>query len=59
MKKQRLAIVSAIRKLWDSADTHLDWVIERNPRGKDSRKFHVETLIEYLEEMLKLAKGLL
>lgn len=58
MKKQRKAIVSAVRKYWDSADTHLDWCIERNPAGRDPRQFHVDTLIEYLEEMLKLAKSL-
>ncbi len=58
MKKQRLAIISAIRVYWVSADSHLDWCIQRNPKGKDDRKFHVETTIEYLEEMLKLAKAL-
>jgi hypothetical protein len=58
VKSLRIAAVSAIRKLWDSADTHMDYSIGRNERGKDPRIFHVETVIEYLEEMLKLAKSL-
>lgn len=58
MKKQRLATASAIRKFLESADTHLDWVVERNPAGKNPRLFHVDTVIEYLEESLKLAKSL-
>jgi len=57
-KQKREATVSAIRKYWDSADSHLDWCIERNPAGKDPRVFHIDTLLEYLEEMVKLAKTL-
>lgn len=58
MKKQRLALVRNVRKFWDSLDTHLDWCVERAPKGKDSRKFHVETAIEYCEDMLEALKAL-
>ncbi len=58
MKKQRKALVANVRKFWDSLDTHLDWCIERNPAGRDARLFHVETAIEYCEDMLKALRAL-
>ncbi len=60
MKKlaERKALVSSVRKFWDSLDTHLDWAISRNPKGKDPRRFHVDTAIEYCEEMLRALKAL-
>lgn len=56
--KERQALVSSVRTFWASLDTHLDWVIRRNPKGADSRRFHVETAIEYAEAVLKALKAL-
>jgi hypothetical protein len=57
-KKERLALIANVRKFWDSLDTHLDWTIERTPAGRDTRKFHVETAIEYCEDMLRALRAL-
>ena len=58
MRKQREALVANVRKFWDSLDTHLDWCISRNAAKEGSRLFHVETAIEYAEDMLKALKAL-
>lgn len=62
MKKlaQRKAVVSAIEKFLDSLGTHLPHCVEVKKPTKEfgNRKFHVETSIEYAEEMLKLLRTL-
>ena len=56
IKRQRLALVRNVRKFWDSLDSHLDYCIEKTP-GED-RVFHVDTSIEYAEDMLAALKAL-
>lgn len=58
MKKQRQALVSNVRKFIDSLESHLDYCVQRNPAGKDTRLFHVETTVEYAEAILKALKAL-
>jgi len=58
IKTQRETLVRNVRKFWDSLETHLPYVIQRNPPGSDPRLFHVETCIEYCEDMLASLKAL-
>lgn len=59
MNKQRQALVANVRKFWDSLETHLHFVvIRRNAKGEGTRQFHVETAIEYCEDMLKALRAL-
>lgn len=57
VKRQRRALVRNVRKFWDSLETHLDFCIERNEPG-EPRLFHVDTCIEYAEDMLAALKAL-
>lgn len=59
-KKQRESVVSAIEKFIDSMVTHLPYCIEvKNPtKATGTRKFAVETSLEYAEEIVKLLKTL-
>lgn len=56
--EKRKSVIKTIRSLWLSLDSHLDWSIQRNPPEKDSRVFHVNTVREYAEEILRLTKTL-
>lgn len=58
MKRQRKALVSNVLKFWDSLQSHLPYAIERNKAREGTRKFHVETCIEYCEDMLRALKAL-
>lgn len=58
MKTQRQALVEAVRGFWDSLDSHLDLSVERNPKGKDPRIFHVDTSIDYCKRMLAALEAL-
>lgn len=51
--RKRKEITKAIRLTWGSLESHLDWSIKRPTRaemetGSGSRRFHVETMKEYL-----------
>lgn len=56
--KQRKALVSNVLKFWDSLNSHLPYVSQRNKALEGTRKFHVETSIEYCEDMLKALRAL-
>lgn len=58
MKKQRKALVGNVLKFWDSLSTHLPYCIEKNAAGQGTRSFHVQTSIEYAEDMLRALKAL-
>jgi hypothetical protein len=57
-RKEREALISNIEKFIDSLVTHLPYSVERNPKGEGTRTFHVDTIIEYAEEIAKAAKAL-
>lgn len=57
-KETRKILVRQIRDVWASLDTHLDWVIEKNPKEKDSRMFHVKTSLDYATQIIRLIRAL-
>jgi hypothetical protein len=64
MKADKKAeVVKAIRSVWSSLDSHIDWAIDPIKDKKfakihGGRKFHKKTAIEYAETLLTLTKRL-
>lgn len=56
--QKRKEVVKTIRSIWESLDSHLDWCVEKNPKEKDPRMFHVKTSQQYGEDILRLIKTL-
>lgn len=62
-KQVRERTVAAMRTLWASLDTHLDWATEELTKKQksttaDNRAFHAKTAVEYAQAILDLAKNL-
>ena len=60
VKRQRQALVQNVRKFIDSLLTHLDDCVEakKNCSGCGGRDFHIQTSIEYAEDILAALKAL-
>ena len=59
----KVALIKSIRNIWDSLDSHLDYIVDP-VKPKKFRKihggprFHAKTVREYAEDLVTLTKQL-